>query len=311
MTSSRSSLKSKVCSSAASKGVSKSNRTYKKYSSVECMTSMHTPCKWNDFCSIIASSIELECMKGWKLGKFIGSGATGITYAASNHSTGAKGVVKILVTFNRHEHAADGVEAQLQQDASSIIPSPKVFHVCSGVIRGGEAFVTLIFMEKIDSILYDYIETHSIQLPRLIVMLKGLKNAQFVHNDLHGSNIAVRRRKYIVLDFGRSAFIGGLPRRKRNECYTADLVHVLYMLSGIFGSDMRNWRQEFAWFMDAWRSHLGIKETIPSSFKDSVISPDPDRLRSLRAQFTQMVSCYTKKEYAGFGNPRECRLSFG
>lgn len=202
---------------------------------------MPSPLRPNKLCETVTALLDCSCMRGWRITKFIGAGASGHVFRAVNKN-GTKAAIKVQI--GNKQRLNKEVRAQKAFERRGL--APKVLRYCSfkpvprlswkehkrlnDSLPGksvpfpteveddpGGALVHIISMEEIDGVLGEWLrrEKSEDQLKekagQIVALMKAFQKHKLTHGDFHLNNIGWKytnksktKMKLMPIDFGRS-----------------------------------------------------------------------------------------------------------
>ena len=135
-------------------------------------------------------------MKCEDCGKLIGSGAFANVYQSK---TNKNIVIKVIrnIYFNENEY-------KFSKKADKLKVGPKIYK------KKKEGNYTLIYMQKVDTILYKWLQKrHSKKeyknaYTKITKLVEKLHENNIIHGDIHIGNIGLVKKRWVLLDYGDS-----------------------------------------------------------------------------------------------------------
>lgn len=199
----------------------------------------------SSLCTVLNHSVgRCQRLKGWRTGRFIGAGIDGAAFYNCSNKSGKCGVVKTIIDVDGKESRSNYRREYSVHERAAKHPKlkafvPALYGTCSTPISAkllppgvrGPVYMHGIFMEAVKP------KIRRVTLDDIYNALHAMRDAGFVHGDLHYGNVASRnsREQFILMDFGRSGFVKGKERDFKDMCHTLDFLFAIQLFEKMRG----------------------------------------------------------------------------
>lgn len=153
-------------------------------------------CPRATYCEILSKLLPARCMSGWRVTKYLGSGAYGYVFGCRSTKTAQTGALKIQTVRRKKKHHN---EIEAHKSFSKLSLSPKLLTHCT-TLKYGRTF-TFLVMSRVDTTLYKWLMVRrskkmlDLLIIRLFDIIGHMLKKGVTHGDLHADNIGFVYRR--------------------------------------------------------------------------------------------------------------------